>query len=361
MPDLMSLWYQKQRTPPLGLRCVAGLYQYFSQWHAQRLRKCAYQPQLLTIVVGNLTLGGTGKSPVVQALVHACQQQGLNPCVLTRGYKAALAKKGCTLKVKASDCADQVGDEPLMLHLATGASVWINPDRVQAAKEAESTGEFDVLILDDGLQHWPIRGHIQLCVVDGVLGFGNGYLLPAGPLRESLARLHLLDAVLVNGPDANAFDMTNTLDMTHALDANKVAIPQYSFSLKPLEIRHSTSGQCYSVDCFRGKTVQAMVGIGHPERFLGTLECLGMTVVSVFRGKDHHSYTQKDLDALDSRLPIVTTAKDWVKLKALADAPNLYVLEVAAQLPQAFWEQSFFRWLKSQESDYGQSSNEQIS
>lgn len=367
MPDWMSLWYQKQQTPPLGLRCAAGVYQFFSQWHAQRLQKQAYHPQLLTIVVGNLTLGGTGKSPVVQTLVRACQQQGLTPCVLSRGYKAAvfrhgktalLPRKRCTVKVKATDCAHQVGDEPLMLHLATGASVWINPDRVQAAKEAERSGDFDLLILDDGLQHWSIRGHVQLCVVDAVLGFGNGYLLPAGPLREPLARLNSLDALLINGPKANILDMPITQNMADAFAANTDNFPQYAFSLTPQKIRHSASGQCYPVDYFRGKPVQAMVGIGHPERFLSTLESLGMKVTSVFKGKDHHSYTRSDLNALDSKLPILTTAKDWVKLKALTDSPNLYIVEVTAQLPQTFWEQQFFRWLKVQESDYGQRSNE---
>lgn len=319
--NLEQRWYQTDVKPAGWLRCLAWLYGKISTRMAQKKQLRAYQPALPTIVVGNLSVGGTGKSPVVQALVKSLQTMGYKPCVLTRGYKSEAAIRKKPHWVKSTDSAQYVGDEPLMLHLTTGVDVLVSPDRVSAAKEAEKLEKFDLLILDDGLQHWPIKGHYSICVVDGARGFGNGYLLPAGPLRESLDRLQKIDHVLINGPENAIQSLPQRLGSS---------LSKSHFLLEPVCFRETATGLQHSVQYFHGKHVQVMVGIGNPDRFTGTLHQLGIQTDQVFTFPDHHTYCQDDLLKLDPNLPVVTTSKDWVKLKAFSTP--MFVLEVEATL-----------------------------
>jgi tetraacyldisaccharide 4'-kinase len=332
--DLESNWYQRDEKPSLWLRVLAWVYQKVSRLITKRRQASAYCPELPTIVVGNLTVGGTGKSPVVQALVTEFKRHGLRPCILSRGYQSQAAKLPQTQQVQATDLATRVGDEPLMLHQATGVPVWVNPKRVLSAQQAVASKDFDVLILDDGLQHWALKGHFNLCVVDGAKGFGNRYLLPAGPLREPLERLQSFDAILINGAESA---IVKECAVSKELKDNPKGLPVYEFHLEPLCLRDSHNGQRHSVQYLRGKRVQVMVGIGNPERFIATLHQLGMRTERIFKGQDHQAYSQADIDQLDPDLPIVTTAKDWVKLKVFDRA--MFVLDVEAKLPDALVQQ----------------------
>jgi len=266
------------------------------------------------IVVGNIVAGGSGKTPLVLWIADFLRAKGWTPGIVSRGYGASeSAPRAATI---ASEAAG-VGDEPIVLARRSGCPVWVGHDRVAvAAALRASNPAIDVLVLDDGLQHYRLARDIEIAVVDGRgAGFGNGFMLPAGPLREPRSRLRKVDAVVMHAADsagAHAMRLEGQL-MHRLLDAS--------------DRRRAQS--------FTGTRVHAVAGIGDPGRFFRSLAEFGMQVVP-HPFADHHPFRPADFEFGDDA-PIVMTEKDAVKCRGFAK-PNFWVLPVTAVLDAAFGE-----------------------
>jgi tetraacyldisaccharide 4'-kinase len=262
------------------------------------------------IVVGNVTIGGAGKTPLVIALVAALRELGWKPGVASRGY-GGLAR-GPRLLGPEPDPA-QVGDEPALIAIRTGAPVAIGADRPAAARLLLDEG-VDLVVADDGLQHYPLARDVEICVLDGVRRLGNGRLLPAGPLRESAPRLGEVDFIVCNGGEPQAGEIPMRLAAGAAVSLVDASIR------KPLAT-------------FSQTRVHAVAGIGHPQRFFDTLREYGIDVIE-HPFPDHHRYVPDDLVFADD-LPILMTEKDAVKCRAFGNG-NWWAVPVAAELPATF-------------------------
>ncbi len=269
------------------------------------------------IVVGNLTAGGSGKTPLVLRIAEILREHHWKPGIVSRGYGgSAQGPREATI---ASDPAE-VGDEPIMLARRSGCPVWVAPDRVAACRALrEQHPDCNVIVTDDGLQHYALRRDIEICVVDGV---GNGFLQPAGPLREPRSRLRLVDAVVTRGGQdaAKGYAMT--------LEGDKL-------------VRFTDAHDVRTAKSFAGQRVHAVAGIGDPKRFFLHLASFGVKVVP-HPFPDHHPFSARDLEFGDSD-PVVMTEKDAVKCKRIvAENPQaqFWVLPVGASLDPAFE-----RWL----------------
>lgn len=283
------------------------------------LRRLAYRSGALraerlalpVIVVGNIVAGGTGKTPLVLWLAALLQENGWKPGILSRGYRGSAA---VAMAVAASSPAAVVGDEPLLLMRRSGCPVWIGRDRVRAAAGLLGAHpECDVLILDDGLQHYRLARDIEIAVEDE-RGAGNGFMLPAGPLREPLSRR--VDAWVANtapcGTREPCFRMQLRGDVFHRLAGAPASAP---------------------VAAFAGKRVHAVAGIGNPRRFFDHLARLGLATVN-HAFPDHHAYAPRDLDFRDCEA-LLMTEKDAVKCEAFARS-HWYALRVEAELAPGF-------------------------
>ncbi|MFG6666708.1 tetraacyldisaccharide 4'-kinase [Halomonas sp. HNIBRBA4712] len=281
-------------------------------------KKSVWRAPVSVIVVGNITLGGTGKSPLVGRLVTLLRQQGYHPGIVTRGYGGKA--RSYPLIVEASTPVAESGDEPAMLWRQTQAPVAADPDRPRGVRALIERG-CDIIVSDDGLQHLALGRDIELLVVDGARGLGNRRCLPAGPLREPASRLESVDAVIVNG-------VSNTPLATDAVP----------MTLTPARWRNVASGEPAPLSPLPfALPVHAVAGIGNPARFFETLESLGV---------DGQMHALADHQALDPKAlsfsppgPLLMTAKDAVKCQHFAP-PNSWALEVEAELPEAFE-----RWL----------------
>jgi tetraacyldisaccharide 4'-kinase len=299
---LNRVWYERASPPwwllPLSLSygAAAGARRYL---YSKQLRK-SIRIASPVVVVGNLSVGGTGKTPLVCWLVARLQELGFKPGVVTRGYG------GSSENVRLVDSAADpsiVGDESLLLARRTGVPVAIGRDRPSAAQLLVSAG-CDVVVSDDGLQHYALARDCEIVVVDGERRFGNGWLLPAGPLRESEARLRRVDAVVVNGGRAQ---LEGALSMR--LEA-KDALSLIGGAIKTLRE-------------FAGHSVHAVAGIGNPERFFNMLRGYGIEVVG-HPFPDHARLQAADISFPDGR-PVLMTEKDAVKCAGFAGAQHWYV------------------------------------
>ncbi len=262
------------------------------------------------IVVGNISVGGTGKTPLTAWLVGELQAAGWSPGIVSRGHggeHARSADASSCLRVTPDSEVMQVGDEPLMLARATGAPMAICRRRALAVAALAESGEVDVIVADDGLQHYAMARDIELLVVDGVRGFGNGFCLPAGPLREPASRLADFPRVVVQLPPDALSDPAASLHPSIASLRNRAG-PIAAFALETGNLRQLGLAA-------HAEPVHALAGIGDPERFFTALESQGLTVIR-HPFPDHHGYTPADLPTDDTR-PILVTSKDAVKLHAL--------------------------------------------
>jgi len=267
------------------------------------------------VVVGNLTAGGSGKTPLVIRLCEVLDKAGLRPGVVSRGY----GRKSTKLRlVSPSSDPSVVGDEPLLIARRTGVPVIVAEDRCEAARRLLQQG-VQVVVSDDGLQHYRLPRRIEICVVDGARGFGNGLLLPAGPLREPLERLAQVDYVVVNGEST-------------AVPPELEPIPMH---LAPGLLRALDGSQSWRLSQFAGCRVNAVAGIANPGRFFDLLRSARITV-NEYPFPDHHHFSGADFEAMDADLPVLMTAKDAVKVRELG-LKNAWCLEVDAVLPQD-WE-----------------------
>jgi tetraacyldisaccharide 4'-kinase len=272
-------------------------------------------PGIPVIVVGNLSVGGSGKTPLVLWIAEFLKAHGWSPAIVSRGYGGA---GGAPRAATVASEPDEVGDEPVLLARRSGCPVWIGAERVKVIEVLRAQHpETNVVVLDDGLQHYRLRRDLEIAVVDS-RGFGNGWLLPAGPLREPPRRLRSVDAVVFHGaprsenPGLNAFAMQLEGEVAH---------------------RMSDARERQPLQAWRGRAVHAVAGIGNPSRFFVHVGKLGPKVVP-HPFPDHHCFAAGELEFGDE-LPVLMTEKDAVKLRRHA-RPNWWVLPVTASLAPAF-------------------------
>jgi len=283
-----------------------------------KLRGVLYNARILrdttlgvqVIAVGNLTVGGTGKTPLVAWLSSHLAACGLRVAIVSRGYGGRA--RGVT-RVTVHSRASEVGDEPLLLARRATATVFIGRDRVATAQAAVKDGA-DIVVCDDGLQHLALVRHCEIVVIDGQRGFGNACLLPRGPLRELPRRLRRVNAVVVNGAiTAPGFALPAFLTRTH-----------YHMNMRPGDARPVSGGASLrALTSFRGTGVHAVAAIGNPQRFFDMLRNAGLTLYE-HPMPDHHAFKQSDLNFGDN-LPVIMTEKDAVKCVAFADERCWYV------------------------------------
>lgn len=268
------------------------------------------------IIVGNISLGGTGKTPLVGWLANELVKYGFQPGIVTHGYGSKLGKKNVVI-ITPNSQASAVGDEALVLARMYQGPIVAGRKRINAIRLLQETyPNVDIVICDDGLQHYQLARDIEIAVVDGNSRFGNGFCLPAGPLRESVKRLKEVDFIVVNGQAmADEWPMTSTL-------RNKVS---------PV----STHQQSCGLDDFIGKTVHAVAGIGNPKRFFKMLQNHGIHVIE-HAFSDHYQFKQSDLQFKDG-LPILMTEKDAVKCRQF-ELENAWAVLLDLSLPTEFME-----------------------
>lgn len=320
--SLVSAWYQPKFNPllspllPLSKLMVWQVKRRLNQY--QKSRQGLWQPPVPVIVVGNIAVGGTGKTPLVAALVAALASRGFRPGIISRGYGAAIDTFPAT--VLSDDDPSLSGDEPVMLAEMTGVPVVIDPDRPAAARHLLSEHDCDVIISDDGLQHYALVRHVEIIVLDGVRWLGNGYCLPAGPLREPIDRIHSVDFVVSNGePVCDA--------KTIAYDTMQL-VPAHFVNVKTGEVIE------LSERAVLGTHIHAVAGIGHPQRFFDLLQTLGFEGVD-YAFPDHYVYSADDFVFVDG-LPVIMTSKDAIKCRDFA-RNDWWYLAVDATLPDSFW------------------------
>ncbi|RPJ45425.1 MAG: tetraacyldisaccharide 4'-kinase [Betaproteobacteria bacterium] len=273
------------------------------------LRRGAYRCGLLrgqrigvpVIVVGNITVGGTGKTPLTLWLAHFLQQQGWHPGIISRGYGAARTDSRA---VPVNGAARDFGDEPCLLARRAGCPVWVGADRAATARALlVAQPKTDVIISDDGLQHYRLARDFEIALIDGARGLGNGWPLPAGPLREPASRLATVDAVVINGEDTCGITQQHAQATIMRLAGN-----QFRKLLNPAHAADAAQ--------FRGQRVHAVAGIGNPQRFFAHLRQLGLDCIP-HAFPDHHIFRPQDVDFPDAH-SIVMTQKDAVKCEPFA-------------------------------------------
>ncbi len=282
----------------------------------------SYAAPVPIIVIGNITVGGSGKTPMVIWLCRELQRLGKNPGIISRGYGGKASS--WPQDVSPSSDPKMVGDEAVLLASKTGCPMVVAPDRVAAANRLYAKHGIDIIISDDGLQHYRMQRAIELVVIDGERRFGNGFLLPAGPLREPVSRLKRVDFVINNGGSAS--------------DESK-QMAEVEMGLQPQHLLNLKSGKKMEVAAFikkHGKTIHAVAGIGNPARLFRLLSSQGF-LVTEHPFADHHPYQAADLK-FSPELPIIMTEKDAVKCTTFA-SDNQWSLPVEAVIHPNFAEQ----------------------
>ncbi|MDR2113151.1 MAG: tetraacyldisaccharide 4'-kinase [Candidatus Accumulibacter sp.] len=321
--SLPRLWFRERLSPALlPLLPLSWLFR-----GLVALRRLLYRQRILpsvslpvpVIVVGNLTVGGSGKTPLVLWLVERLRERGWRPGIVSRGYGGEGGEGGAVRPVFPASDAARVGDEPLLLARRSGVPVFAGRDRVAAGNALLAAHpECDVLVSDDGLQHYRLERRVEIAVFDR-RGAGNGRLLPAGPLREPPGRLAGVTAVVLNGGgDAREYRSVAPCFSMHLAGQCFVA----------LEDRRKT---CPAAE-LRGKSLHAVAGIGDPSRFFSQLAGLGLEF-SPHAFPDHHVYREEDL-AFARGGVLLMTEKDAVKCAGLA-LPETWVLPVEARIDDA--------------------------
>lgn len=268
------------------------------------------------VIVGNISVGGTGKTPFTLWLCQFLTEQGFTPGIVSRGYGARIT---APLRVTSSHQACDVGDEPLLLARKSKCPVVVCPDRVAAARYLLQSTDCDIVISDDGLQHYRLQRDLELVLIDGQRGLGNQQLLPAGPLREPVTRLQQVDAVIVNSGDFALAKHKMWL---------KAVTPQALDGVSPWPEQ--------------AQAVTLVAAIGNPQRFVDTVKNLGIDVKATAFFRDHFAFNEQSLASIEG--PVLMTEKDAVKCRAFAK-PNWFYLPVEAELSDEFkfWLQQQLR------------------
>lgn len=309
----LKIWHSPSALVPYLLWPFSQLYQLIVY-----LRKKIITPttfNIPVIIVGNITVGGTGKTPLVIWLAKFLAKNGYKPGIVTRGYGGH--SKTFPQQIFPNSDVTHVGDEALLLARRAGCPVVIDPHRVNAVRYLLNHTDCNVVISDDGLQHYALGRDIEIAVIDGARRFGNRWCLPAGPLREPITRLDAVDFIVTNG--------------------GEIGIGEIEMKLIPGEIYNiSDVSMKANVDDFAGSALHAIAGIGNPERFFNTCRQLGL---SIFQHSfpDHYQFRAQDIQ-FDDEAKIIMTEKDAVKCEKFADY-RYWCLPVEAELPSDFGEQ----------------------
>lgn len=284
---LLNVWYGNDRLGKYLLLPLTGLFCVLAAWRRWQYKRQQVKHPVPVIVVGNISVGGTGKTPLVIWLVERLREAGFKPGVVSRGYQRQ---------------SNGIGDEPTLIKQRTQVPIAIGSDRNQAIATLLQHHACDIIIADDGLQHYRMGRDVEICVVDGQRRFGNGWCLPSGPLREPVSRLQSCDFVIING------------DTMHMRGEILVSLAN--------EERQPLAG-------FAGQTVHVVTGIGNPQRFIQSLEQAGLLVIPHLY-PDHHAFTGTELCFGDTH-PIIMTEKDAVKCRQFA-GQNAWYLPIEAVL-----------------------------
>lgn len=311
--QVLAFWYKKSGLAYL-LVPFSWLFRFlcFVRYHYQIKRQRRFSVPI--IIVGNISLGGTGKTPLVMWLVNQLAKKNFKVAVIMRGYRAHNQQP--TL-VKKSDEALDKGDEPLLLARKINSPVVIGKDRVQAINYLlQQFPKTNLIICDDGLQHYKLARDVEIALIDGIRRLGNGFCLPAGPLRESPKRLNQVDFIVTNGKALN-----NEWQMQTQFSENIYSVTD------PKKVEPLAS--------FAGKRVHAVAAIGHPERFFLMLKEKNIEVIK-HAFPDHYYFKKEDL-LFEEKLPILMTEKDSVKCQNIAP-PNSWWVGLQISLPELFIE-----------------------
>ncbi|MGI9289259.1 MAG: tetraacyldisaccharide 4'-kinase [Pseudomonadales bacterium] len=316
------MWYNGAAGAAL-LAPLETLYKAYVSRKRQRYlngQQQSYRSPVPVVVVGNLVVGGAGKTPLVLAICDRLQQAGMRPGILSRGYQARA--EIFPRAVLPSDDAIEVGDEPLLMAQRSGAPVCIDPQRARGARWLVEQAGCDIVLCDDGLQHYALARDVEVAVIDAQRELGNGRCLPAGPLREPAERLHDVDLVVYNGAD----------------NAKQNDAATFTMHLKPSLLVRLHDNQTTNVrelaELASAGPVHAVTGIGNPQRFFASLGELGFEIIEHSFG-DHHPFSAADLQFDDERT-IIMTEKDAVKCRDFAP-PQAWYLPVDAQLEEGFY------------------------
>ena len=323
-----QIWYEGRR-PLALLKPLETLYRRVVNKKRFRFLQdthASYSPKAPVIIVGNITVGGTGKTPLTLFLIDEFKKKDLSVGVISRGYGGDA--KQYPISVDKNSTAHDVGDEPLMIHLRSGVPVVVDPNRVAAAKYLERNDNVDIIISDDGLQHYALNRSLEIVVMDATRGIGNGRCLPCGPLREPVERLASVDFLIINsgGIGDLSFDICSAFG---SVDASY----SMNISAQGLEPVFRPENNASPSEPAKNTEVYGVAGIGNPARFFSTLSEFGYRVVEV-SFPDHYQYKQHDFESM-SRKPIVMTEKDAVKVHSLEQVPNLtnsWYLKVSANI-----------------------------
>lgn len=279
----------------------------------------SYRAPVPVIVVGNITVGGTGKTPLVVYLVTLLRAKGYKPGVVSRGYGGRASEY--PLAVQPDSFAGTAGDEPVLIARRCRCPVVVDPNRRRAVRYLMATSACDVIISDDGMQHYALKRDIEIAVIDGQRRFGNYLPFPAGPLREPVPRLNQADLIVCNGEP-------------------KVLPPTWQvMGLSFGTVRRvSDDREIGTIEDYRGRQVHAVAGIGNPARFFNQLTAAGLDVLEHSFG-DHHRFVREDI-CFDDDLPVLMTEKDAVKCRDWATDKHFYIA-VDGVLPDEFGERVF--------------------
>lgn len=332
MRQAPSFWFDPDQTPPFFFRAVSAVFGTLAAARRALFRlglKRAERLPVPVIVVGNLTVGGSGKTPLTLHLARELVARGWQPGIVSRGYGGtATAPQAVT----AASLAREVGDEPLLLARRSGVPVWIGADRAAAGRALLAANPaVNVLLCDDGLQHYALARDVEIAVFDG-RGLGNGRLLPAGPLREPASRLRGVTAIV-----SNIVSNGEPAPSVLAAQAAAGAVPLFRMQLEPGEFYdlREPARRCTAAD-LSGQALVALAGIGDPRRFFTTVQALGLSCEER-PFPDHHAYTAADL-AVPAGAVLLLTEKDAVKCAPLLQAhaetltAPVWVLPVEAAL-----------------------------
>ncbi len=316
---LENIWYNngfgKFLLMPLTvLYCAINSYQRYKNSNNKTVLPCP------VIVVGNITVGGTGKTPLTIHIVKLLQEAGYKPAIITRGYGGQA--KIWPQSVTAESDPQLVGDEAVLMASKTQVPVYAGADRIQSVAALTKIHDCDVIVSDDGMQHYKLPRDIQIAVLDGERMLGNGWCLPAGPLREKKQRLNACELLVVNGGIAeHRKDDLGSLDF-------------FTMKLKGTALINLVTQEQQILDDFSHTKVHAVTGIGNPQRFFNALEKQGGLQIKAHSFPDHHKFIEADFDFGDD-LPIIMTEKDAVKCDKFAKN-NFWMLPVTADVDKDF-------------------------
>ena len=280
------------------------------------------------VVVGNISVGGTGKTPIVGVLIEKLKKAGYRPGIVSRGYGAVPAKE--PRLITEDTLVEWAGDEPAMLLRQTGVPVCICADRAAAVDHLVKQTDVNVVVSDDGLQHYAMHRDIEIAVIDGERMLGNGWLLPAGPLREPPARLNHVDVIAIQQTAR-----TLRVDRAKALASLSLSpdtqVNCGSFHLDVVTLVNLHTNHRVAMSEFAQRRVHAVAGVGNPQRFFGSLRHGALNVIE-HSMPDHHKYVPEDVQ-FDDDLPVLMTAKDAVKVREFnIDLSTMYEVNVTAVL-----------------------------